>query len=55
MNTYKLTDENKKSEYHTIEQIVTNNGYNASIVKQLARPNSKQNLKMTKAFGQRRK
>ena len=41
MNTYKLTDENKKAEHHTIEQTVTNNGYNAFIIKQLARPNFK--------------
>jgi hypothetical protein len=34
MNSYKLNDASKQHEQHIIEQIITNNGYDTSIIKQ---------------------
>jgi hypothetical protein len=38
LHTSRLNDNERRTEQQTIEQIVTNNGYNTSIVKQLCKP-----------------
>jgi len=48
INTYRLNDDNKRAEHQIIEQIITNNGYKTSIIKQLNKPRHKDNTNNTK-------
>jgi len=41
MNTYQLNDLDKNAEYQTIEQIVTNNGYDPSIIQRITKSKHK--------------
>jgi hypothetical protein len=41
MNTYRLNEENKHTEQHFIEQIVTSNCYDTSIIKYFNKPGQK--------------
>jgi hypothetical protein len=43
MNQYRLNDHNKNIEYQTIEQIISNNGYETSVIQQLNNPKHKTN------------
>jgi hypothetical protein len=45
MSTYDLNEYNKKAEHSTIKHILKNNGYDASVIKQLSKtePKVKQN------------
>jgi hypothetical protein len=38
LHKYRLNDEEKRTEQQIIEKIITNNGYQTSIVKQLNKP-----------------
>jgi hypothetical protein len=48
MNSYKLDNANKKSEQHTIEQIITNNEYDTSIIKRFGKSRHKDNINKNK-------
>ena len=43
MNSYRLNDASKRHEQHLIEQIITNNGYDTSIIKQVHKSRYKDN------------
>jgi hypothetical protein len=42
MNTYHLDEDNKRTEFNTIKQITTNNGYKTSVIGQLNKHKTKQ-------------
>jgi hypothetical protein len=42
MNTYHLDEDNKRTEFNTIKQITTNNGYTTSVIGQLNKHKTKQ-------------
>jgi hypothetical protein len=48
MNTYRLNDDNKRTENQIIEQIVYNNGYETSVIEQLSKHRRKDNTNNTK-------
>jgi len=50
MNTYQLNDLNKNIEYQTIEQIVTNNGYDTSLIQRITNSKHKTNTNNTKVL-----
>jgi len=47
-NTYRLDNDNKRTEHQTIEQIITSNGYETSIIDQLNKHGHKDNANNTK-------
>jgi hypothetical protein len=50
MNSYRLNDVNKRTEQHILEQIITNNGYDTSIIS-LTNPDTKTTKTITKRPG----
>ena len=48
MNTYRLNDDSKRTEHQIIEQIIINNGYETSFIKQFNKPRHKDNTNNTK-------
>jgi len=48
MNSYRLNDDNKRTEHQIIEEIITNNDYETSIIKQFNKPGHKENINNNK-------
>jgi hypothetical protein len=48
INSYRLKDDTKRTEHQIIEQIITNNGYETSIIKQFNKPGQKGTINNTK-------
>jgi len=51
MNIYRLNDDNKRTEHQITEQIIANNGYETSIIKQLNKPRHKDSWAKFTYFG----
>ena len=52
MNSYSLNEDNKKTEYNSIDNILTSNGYETSIIKQFNKPAHKENINNNEFMGQ---